>query len=132
MAAAVGSTLLPRLSSPTILASSRWATFYTRHATAQLFPTLSIALPGLSLNIPALLDDIWDSVLRAVPKKKTSHSKKRSRQMAGKALKDVNSLCKCPACGQLKRTHRICAHCLAEMKNIWRQDDPNDPIEKIL
>ena len=54
----------------------------------------------------------WESVLRAVPKNKVSHSKKRSRQMAGKALKDVNHLCKCPGCGETKRTHRLCQTCL--------------------
>jgi ribosomal protein L32 len=32
--------------------------------------------------------------------------------MAGKALKDVTSLCKCPACGQTKRMHYLCPHCL--------------------
>lgn len=32
--------------------------------------------------------------------------------MAGKALKDVNGLCKCPGCGATKRTHRLCANCL--------------------
>jgi ribosomal protein L32 len=31
--------------------------------------------------------------------------------MAGKALKDVTSLCKCPACGELKRMHFLCPHC---------------------
>jgi len=33
--------------------------------------------------------------LKAVPKKKTSHMKKRTRQMAGKGLKDVTALNKC-------------------------------------
>ncbi|KAK0707003.1 hypothetical protein B0T26DRAFT_621885, partial [Lasiosphaeria miniovina] len=61
--------------------------------------------------IPSLLEDIWESVLRAVPKKKTSHMKKRHRQMAGKALKDVTALCKCPACGQIKRMHYLCPSC---------------------
>lgn len=148
--AAISASLLPRLSSPAVLGTSRWATFYTRHFTPRLFPTLSIALPGLSLNIPALLDDIWESILRAAPKKKMSHSRKRHRQMAGKALKDVNNLCKCPGCGQTKRTHRLCSHCLEglcnslrascyrrltlllEMKNIWREDDPKHDMSKIL
>ncbi|KAL2171823.1 hypothetical protein VTG60DRAFT_1520 [Thermothelomyces hinnuleus] len=37
--------------------------------------------------------------------------KKRHRQMAGKALKDVTSLCKCPACGEVKRMHYLCPNC---------------------
>ncbi|CAI7592844.1 unnamed protein product [Penicillium pancosmium] len=70
----------------------------------------AFALP-ISITIPPLLADLWESVLRAVPKKKTSHMKKRHRQMAGKALKDVQSLNKCPGCGQVKRAHLLCPHC---------------------
>jgi ribosomal protein L32 len=70
---------------------------------------------ALSLNVPGLLSDVWDSVLRAVPKKKTSHMKKRHRQMAGKALKDVKNLNTCSGCGQLKRAHVLCPHCVESM-----------------
>jgi large subunit ribosomal protein L32 len=141
MAAATAS-MLPRLPSLTTKPVSHWATFYTRYFTPRLFPALSIAVPGVSLNIPTLLGDIWESVLRAVPKNKVSHSRKRHRQMAGKALKDVNSLCKCPGCGETKRTHRLCQRCLegmlnefynslariltsfSDMRRIWRDDYP--------
>ncbi|KAJ4024340.1 Ski complex subunit Rec14 [Fusarium irregulare] len=102
----MAAALLPRLASPTLLSAVSFRPF-----SQKLFPTLSIAIPGVSLNLPTI-DDIWESVLRAVPKNKVSHSKKRSRQMAGKALKDQNGLCKCPGCGQPKRTHRLCQHCL--------------------
>jgi large subunit ribosomal protein L32 len=71
----------------------------------------SLALP-ISINVPPILADLWESVLRAVPKKKTSHMKKRHRQMAGKALKDVQNLNKCPSCGQIKRAHVLCPHCV--------------------
>lgn len=74
----------------------------------------SLACP-ISITVPPLLANLWDSVLRAVPKKKTSHMKKRHRQMAGKALKDVKSLCQCPACGQTKRQHVLCPHCVRGM-----------------
>ncbi|PYH95881.1 WD domain protein [Aspergillus ellipticus CBS 707.79] len=64
----------------------------------------NILMPtAFSLNIPGIMADLWDSVLRAVPKKKTSHMKKRHRQMAGKALKDVKSLSTCSGCGQSKQ-----------------------------
>ncbi|KAJ5714284.1 54S ribosomal protein L32 [Penicillium malachiteum] len=72
----------------------------------------AISLPSISVTIPPFLSDLWDSVLRAVPKKKTSHMKKRHRQMAGKALKDVENLNKCPGCGQVKRAHLLCPHCV--------------------
>jgi ribosomal protein L32 len=55
---------------------------------------------------------LWDSVLRAVPKKKTSYMKKRSRFMAGKGLKDVTALNKCSACGHVKRAHILCPYCV--------------------
>ena len=71
----------------------------------------SFTLP-IAITVPPLLADLWESVLRAVPKNKTSHMKKRHRQMAGKALKDVQALNKCPACGQIKRSHLLCPHCV--------------------
>ncbi|KAE8348310.1 hypothetical protein BDV28DRAFT_143835 [Aspergillus coremiiformis] len=76
---------------------------------------------ALSLNIPGFLSDIWDTVLRAVPKKKTSHMKKRHRQMAGKALKDVKNLNTCSGCGQIKRAHVLCTHCVENIKKQWKQ-----------
>ncbi|PLN80878.1 WD domain protein [Aspergillus taichungensis] len=84
---------------------------------SQLLQNASIAphaflRPAISLQIPGILSDIWESVLRAVPKKKTSHMKKRHRQMAGKALKDVKNLNTCSGCGQIKRAHTLCPHCV--------------------
>ena len=75
-----------------------------------LFPSVTI-----SLNVPGFVSDIWESILRAVPKKKTSHMKKRHRQMAGKALKDVKNLRTCPGCGHMKRSHVLCPHCVEGM-----------------
>ena len=65
-----------------------------------------------TLRIPSILSGLWESILRAVPKKKTSHRKKRQRFMAGKALKDVTSLNKCSACGNVKRAHLLCPYCV--------------------
>ncbi|CEJ59073.1 Putative WD domain protein [Penicillium brasilianum] len=95
-----------------------------RRALPQLPPlgflsTAAFSLP-ISITIPPLLADLWESVLRAVPKKKTSHMKKRHRQMAGKALKDVQNLNKCPGCGQVKRAHVLCPHCVKDIKQSWK------------
>ncbi|KAJ5880564.1 54S ribosomal protein L32 [Penicillium subrubescens] len=95
-----------------------------RRALPQLPPlgflsTASFALP-ISITIPPLLADLWESVLRAVPKKKTSHMKKRHRQMAGKALKDAQNLNKCPGCGQVKRAHVLCPTCVKDIKQSWK------------
>lgn len=70
-------------------------------------------LPAALTPIPSLLSDLWDGLLKAVPKKKTSHMKKRHRQMAGKALKDVTAINKCSACGRPKMAHVLCPYCVA-------------------
>lgn len=103
---------LPRFTASTPSTTSRFATLYSRQLALPLFPSLSIALPAIQLNVPGLLEGIWESILRAVPKKKTSHMKKRHRQMAGKGMKDVTSLNRCSACGHVKRAHLLCPFCV--------------------
>jgi ribosomal protein L32 len=107
------SSFLPRLSGSTSLSSSKFATLYSRQLSLPLLPSLGFALPSaIQLNIPSLVEGIWESILRAVPKKKTSHMKKRHRQYAGKALKDVTALNNCSACGNVKRAHLLCPYCV--------------------
>lgn len=85
------------------------STIQTGGFLSQLFP---VALPSsISLQLPSL-GSIWDSILKAVPKKKTSHRKRRQRLLAGKAMKDVTNLEKCPGCGSVKRTQRLCPFCV--------------------
>ena len=55
---------------------------------------------------------IWDGFLWAVPKKRTSHSKKRMR-MTHKYLKPVHHYTICPNCQNVKLLHVLCKHCLA-------------------
>ncbi|KAH0543627.1 hypothetical protein FGG08_002065 [Glutinoglossum americanum] len=105
--------LLPRLSPRVWSEQSSSTSQFSRRLTLPLLPSLPIAIPAaFHLNLPSLLPGLWESILRAVPKKKTSHSKSRHRQMAGKALKDVTTLNKCPACGNLKRRHYLCPYCV--------------------
>lgn len=100
---------------PVLRQSRQWATLYQRAVLLQGLPVLS----GYIANeIPSFLAGLWESVLRAVPKKKTSHMKKRHRQMAGKALKDVKSLSKCPGCGEPKRSHVLCPECVKGMASL--------------
>ncbi|KAK0389809.1 hypothetical protein NLU13_3382 [Sarocladium strictum] len=126
MASIFSGSLLPRLQVPSIFTSARWTVLGRQSFLPKWLPALAATAPGVSLNIPSLLEDIWEGILRAVPKNKVSHSRKRHRQMAGKALKDVNHLVKCPGCGAPKRMHRLCSHCLEEMKTIWKQDFPGE------
>ena len=83
----------------------RWAS----KCASVIYPLVSIPV---TIRLPPFFSDIWDSVLRAVPKKKTSHSKKRHRQLAGKALKDVTNLNRCSACGRMKRAYTLCPYCV--------------------
>ena len=75
---------------------------------ARVLPTPTWNLLRQLLPAPAL--HIWDGLLLAVPKKKTTHSKKRMR-MAGKYLKPDNSMRRCPVCGTWKRAHFYCHPC---------------------
>jgi large subunit ribosomal protein L32 len=116
MRMASSSAFLPRYLHTSLFSTSR-IQIYVQQIPLPLFPSVALAVPvGFQLGLPSLpsiLEGIWESILKAVPKKKTSHMKKRHRQMAGKALKDVTSLCKCPACGEIKRMHFLCPHCAA-------------------
>ncbi|KAI4721666.1 hypothetical protein E4T48_01967 [Aureobasidium sp. EXF-10727] len=94
---------------------------------ARLWP--APLLPSIVIPIPGLVSDIWESILKAVPKKKTSHMKKRHRQMAGKGLKDVTSLNKCSGCGRVKRAHYLCPHCVMSIKK-WFSNDFGPKREK--
>src|SRR5688572_16037410 len=53
------------------------------------------------------LVEILGPILWAVPKKKTSHSKKRMRS-ANKGLKDKTNIVNCPGCGQKHLIHHLC------------------------
>ncbi|RDW60817.1 hypothetical protein BP6252_12200 [Coleophoma cylindrospora] len=115
------SSFLPRMSQPTISMASRAATLYSRQLSLPQIPVLAFAIPSaIHLNLPGWVEGLWDSILKAVPKKKTSHMKKRSRQMAGKALKDVTSLNKCSACGHIKRAHLLCPYCVKEIQSMFK------------
>ncbi|GAW15826.1 hypothetical protein ANO14919_052480 [Xylariales sp. No.14919] len=115
------SALFPRLSSPVFGSSFRSVILSTQQLRQSPFPSipaLSVAIPAAISNIPSLLGDIWEGILRAVPKSKTSHMKKRHRQMAGKALKDVTNLNKCPACGGTKKMHTLCPTCQSRISGL--------------
>ncbi|KAG9234822.1 hypothetical protein BJ875DRAFT_460697 [Amylocarpus encephaloides] len=115
------SLFLPRLSAPSITATSRNSILYSRQLSHPLLPSIALALPAsMQLNLPGIIDGLWESILRAVPKKRTSHMKQRSRRMAGKGLKDVTSLNKCSVCGNVKRAHLLCPHCVHEIRNFFK------------
>jgi ribosomal protein L32 len=75
-------------------------------------PFAAFAIPSVWFPSFPSLGDIWEGILKAVPKKKTSYRKKRQRFMAGKGLKDITSLNRCSACGRVKRAHILCPYCV--------------------
>ena len=121
--------LLSPLLLPAGTLSTSTAPFSIRLRTSPLFlqqlirPILytPIAVPAvIRIGVPSVLAEIWESILRAVPKKKTSHRKKRQRFLAGKGLKDVTALNKCSACGNVKRAHLLCPFCVnGQFDSLW-------------
>lgn len=92
---------------------TRTALTVTRQTTSKMLFQFPLALPiNFTFTVPPILFGLLESILRAVPKKKTSHRKKRQRFMAGNALKDLSSLNKCSACGNVKRAHLLCPYCV--------------------
>jgi ribosomal protein L32 len=94
-------------------------------------PFAALALPSLSLPSIPSIGDIWEGILKAVPKKKTSYQKKRSRFMAGKGLKDVTNLNKCSACGRVKRSHLLCPYCVHSTSTCSCAASPTDALTRI-
>ncbi|PRT55390.1 54S ribosomal protein L32, mitochondrial [Wickerhamiella sorbophila] len=84
----------------------------------------SLGLPRISLRWPWSRDVEDTSVLEAVPKKRTSHRKKRQRQLAGNnQQKPLKNLGRCPACGHFKRAHTLCMNCAEEIRQVWKLRD---------
>lgn len=84
----------------------------------------SIPLPGLSVGISINWPWSWSGLLQAAPKKRTSHQKKRQRQLAGNnQQKPLRGLNRCPACGHVKRAHTLCMHCVQEIRKTWRSQE---------
>ncbi|KDQ63715.1 hypothetical protein JAAARDRAFT_53903 [Jaapia argillacea MUCL 33604] len=65
--------------------------------------------------------DLLPPFLLAVPKKKTSHSRKRMRS-ANKGLKDKMNLVHCPGCGTPKLAHHLCAFCYSKLTRGWKKE----------
>ena len=70
-------------------------------------------LPITCINAEAQDCNAWDGFLWAVPKRRTSHSKKRMR-MTHKYLKPIRHYTICPKCKNVKLLHVLCRHCLTE------------------
>ena len=97
--------------------------YYVPHTTYHHFLTVEPCFQTIPPSSPmydttghhnsslGLLD--WNGIMWAVPKKRTSHMKKRTR-MTHKYLKPKHHYTVCPNCNNLKLLHVLCGHCLKE------------------
>ncbi|KAJ6604693.1 hypothetical protein DFH09DRAFT_1123521 [Mycena vulgaris] len=83
---------------PAFLAASRTWAFPSLQSLLELFPPFVLA----------------------VPKSKTSHSRKSMRS-ANKGLKDKNNIVSCPGCGTPKLAHHLCSQCYSFLSRMWKQ-----------
>ncbi|KAI9596695.1 hypothetical protein BDF19DRAFT_438340 [Syncephalis fuscata] len=100
-----------------IAPSAYWATaprYYSNNATDST--SVSALWTAGSVRVLEGLRGLWESILRAVPKKKTSHSKKRMRA-SNKALKNRTDIVACPGCGRDRMMGHICRHCLRDIRH---------------
>jgi len=104
----------------------------------------SLNLPRTTWNLPALgsLFELFPSIVLAVPKSKTSHSRKAMRS-ANKGLKDKRStfarlyilrvsciahilfafridITNCAGCGSVKLAHHICPNCYSQISRSFK------------
>ncbi|KAF9333701.1 hypothetical protein BG006_003275 [Podila minutissima] len=100
------------LSLPSTAASSSTSTHAHISEDSHTGGIATTALGRIGSYISDLIPSI---VFAAVPKSKTSHSKKRMRQ-ATKGLKEQKNIVQCPGCGQAKLMHHLCTHCYRDMK----------------
>lgn len=92
--------------------------FQPRQVPSQLLPAIGTAITNLS----SFISTLWESVLKAAPKKKQSYARKRDRQLANKGLKDITNVMPCPSCGRPKRAHALCEHCVARESDFAREE----------
>jgi ribosomal protein L32 len=103
-----------RVSSLGYLASFQSA-FRYNYALAPLLQPASVQQQPTTTS---LMDELLEPfVLMAVPKRRTSHSKKRMR-MATKYLRNTSHHQKCPACGELQLRHHACLNCISMVKKV--------------
>ncbi|GBE78289.1 hypothetical protein SCP_0111730 [Sparassis crispa] len=90
---------------------------------AALIPAFLTTPRPFSWVTPTLqsLLELLPPFLLAVPKKKTSHSRKAMRS-ANKGLKDKRNLVHCPGCGSPKLSHHLCPNCYSSLNRAWKAE----------
>ncbi|CAN3359161.1 large ribosomal subunit protein bL32m [Diutina catenulata] len=70
------------------------------------------------------------AILQAAPKKKMSYRRHRVKLYApgNKQIQPLNNIVRCPACGHVKRSHFMCMHCFAEIKQFLKGKKKEDGV----
>ena len=76
-------------------------------------PVAQSAVEALGEQLSDLMSPLW----HAVPKSKTTRSKKRMRA-ANKGLKNMQHITKCNNCGAPKLMHQLCTNCMTVDWNV--------------
>lgn len=131
----LGESLLPKLgipsirigvSVPNILQPSLAEQEHQHHGTS-----LEERLCEHSENVRASEHgvEIDAGILKAAPKKKVSHMKRRQRLYGPgeKHIKLKDNLNRCPACGHYKRSHFLCMNCVGQIRKYWKERDAPAP-----
>lgn len=111
-------------------------------AAQALAPQWGIPSIRLGLQVPAGLLPEWlspreegvhedakeEGILKAAPKKKVSHMKRRQRLYGpgDKHVKLQNNLNRCPACGHYKRANALCMNCVNQIRHYWKKRDQQE------
>lgn len=100
--------------------------FAVLQSSARNFRRCATAIPVMNawaatpIGLGSLGSLLGEMILRAVPKQRTSHSKKRKR-MATKGLKNRKDLVPCRGCGRPKAVAHICLSCYSDIKKKLKQ-----------
>ncbi|GMM29154.1 mitochondrial 54S ribosomal protein YmL32 [Martiniozyma asiatica (nom. inval.)] len=112
-------------------------------AAEALVPRMGLPAISVGVYLPrSFLPESWtqettstenakeEGILKAAPKKKVSHMRRRQRLYApgDKQVKLKNNLNRCPACGHYKRSHHLCMNCVGQIRKFWKQRDANEII----
>ena len=80
----------------------------------EMFGRISL-WPSTIMRPISPLIEIFEGILMAAPKRKTTHKQKRNR-MKLKWLKPMKNIQKCPYCGSEKYMHHLCRKCLTALR----------------
>lgn len=129
--AALGESLLPRVGIPSIKIGLTIPALLQPQGETKKSLEEHLCDYEQHAQAPANGIEIDAGILKAAPKKKVSHQKRRQRLYGpgDKQIKLKDNLNRCPACGHYKRSHFLCMNCVLQIRNYWKARDAPAPRE---